>query len=373
MRRLSRLLPFLLAAVAAACAESGTLEPRPDAILASSARGAKQITVMTRNMYIGADVDPVLQALVGGGDVMGALQTALAQLQRTDFPTRIRGIADEIARNRPYVIGLQEAYNLDVIPAYLGLPGAPIHLDFPGALQAALAARGLNYVVAGMSTLTDATLGPPGSDLVAVHLVDHDMLLIDPAHVTALGPAFTNTFAYNLPLPPGAPIAVLRGYIVQPAMVEGIQTLLVNSHTESGSAAGLGMLRYAQAMELVAVIGSAPNAILMGDLNDIPGSPLYGALAGAGLTDVWAAMRPGVAGYSCCELPDLSNRLPTLNQRIDYVWTRGFAGPSGKPQGQITLTSDNPSGLLKGLFGSVWPSDHAGLVATLLLPASMLH
>jgi hypothetical protein len=100
---------------------------------------------------------------------------------------------------------------------------------------------------------------------------------------------------------------------------------------------------------------------------------LYGVLADAGLTDVWAAMRPGVAGFSCCMLPDLSNRLPTLDQRIDYVWTRGFAGPSGKPLGQVTLTSDKPSGLLAGAFGSVWPSDHVGLVATLLLPASMLH
>ena len=372
MRRVSRLLPFLLAAVAAACAESGTLEPRPDAILASSTRGARQITVMSRNMYVGANVDPVLDALLTGGNVQAAFAAALAEFQRTDYATRIRGIADEIARNRPYVIGLQEAYNLDVIPAALGLPGDPFSLNFPGDLQAALAARGLNYVVAGISTLTDATLGGG-----AVHLVDHDMLLIDPAHVTLGAGGFWKTFEHNLLDPPfpiqPPPIAVLRGYIVQPALVEGIPTLLVNSHTEAGNKPGLDMLRYAQAAELAIVTSSAPNVILMGDLNDIPGSLLYGVLAGAGLTDVWAAMRPGVAGFSCCMLPDLSNRLPTLDQRIDYVWTRGFAGPSGKPQGQVTLTSDNPSGLLAGAFGSVWPSDHVGLVATLLLPASMLH
>ena len=57
-------------------------------------------------------------------------------------------MADEIARQRPAVLGLQEGYVLDVIPAYLGLPGGPIHMDFLGALQAALAARGLTYTVA---------------------------------------------------------------------------------------------------------------------------------------------------------------------------------------------------------------------------------
>lgn len=369
MRYLNRLMLLVAAGALAACAEQGTLEPQPDASFSVSGRGARQITVMTRNMYIGADVDPVLQALVLGdpAGVVAALQIALGQLERTDFATRIQGFADEIARNRPYVLGLQEVYNLDVYPAALGLPGDPIHLDFLNALQAALAARGLNYVVAGLSTLTDATLGGG-----AASLVDHDALLVDPAHVTLVGPAITKTFTYNLPLPPTSPVTVLRGYVVQQAMVEGVPTLLVNSHLESGNAPGLDQLRYAQAMELKAVVDGAPNVILTGDLNDLPGSPMYGVLAGAGLTDGWAAMRPGVAGFTCCHAPDLSNRLAGFDQRIDYVWTRGFNGPSGRVQGGISLTGANPSDLLPGAFGTVWPSDHAGLVATLLLPASVL-
>jgi hypothetical protein len=366
MRRLYHLLPFLAAAAAAACAEQGTLEPRREGVLAASTKAASQITVMSRNMYVGADIDPVLQAFVGGdpAQIQAALQVAFAELQRTDFPTRINGIADEIGRNRPSVVGLQEVYQLHVAPGVIG-PGSPqLDIDFLAALQQALAARSLPYVLAGLNTLTDVTLFGG-----AVILTDHDALLIDPAHVAAAGPADAHIFAVNLGDLTPLPFPVLRGYLTLPALVDGVPTLLVDSHTESGNGAGFTYLRSLQAQELAVVAGLAPNAILMGDLNDTPDSPLYQELAAAGLTDTWVAMRPGVAGYSCCELPDLSNHNPVLDQRIDYVWTKGFAGPSGRPQGQITLISDNSSGLLAGAFGSVWPSDHAGLVATFLLPA----
>jgi len=363
MRRLTRLLPLAALVLIHACSEgspglTGSAQPS----FAASSRAARSITVMSRNMYIGADVDPVLQALVGGGDVLGALQGALGQLARTDFASRVGALADEIARARPHAVGLQEVYNLFVLPAALGLPGGPISIDFLAALQASLAARGLNYTVAASVTLTSASLAGG-----AVSLVDHDVLLIDAARVTPLGAPIANTFAYNLPLPPG-PITVLRGYVALPALVEGVPVLLVNSHLESGSAPGLDLLRAAQATELAIVASSAPAVIMTGDFNDVPGSPMHSVLSGAGLTDLWGAMRPGAAGLTCCHLPDLSNRLAVFDQRIDYIWTRGLNGPSATPQGQIGIIGALPSSLLEGAFGSVWPSDHAGLVATILLP-----
>lgn len=268
---------------------------------------------------------------------------------------------------RPHVVGLQEVYNLDVIPAYLGLPGDPIHQDFLDALMAELATRGLGYVVAATNTLTDVTLAGG-----AVHLVDHDAMLIDPARVTLAGPGQGAVFQVNLGdfLPPGSP-NVIRGYVYAQALVEGVPTLLVNSHLEAGPS--YGELRYYQALELAYLAGMAPNVILMGDLNDVAGSPMYQVVAGAGLTDLWSAMRPGASGFTCCQLADLSNHGSVLDERIDYVWAKGFAGPSGRVQGQVNIISDRPSALLAGALGSVWPSDHAGLSATLLLPASLLH
>ncbi len=368
MRPACRFIP-LIALALAACADQSVLEPEAGLSPGVRGNGARQIVVMSRNMYIGADVDPVLQAIVSGdpSQMLAALQVALGQLQRTDFPTRVAAIADEIARARPHVVGLQEVYNLDVIPAYLGLPGGPVHMDFLGALQAALAAKGLNYVVAATNTLTDVTLAGG-----AVHLVDHDAMLVDPARVTLAGPGTGAVFQVNLGdfLPPGSP-DVIRGYVFAPALVEGVPTLLINTHLESGSDPMIGQIRYYQALELAAVAGQAPNVILTGDLNDVAGSAMYQVLAGAGLTDLWPAMRPGVAGFTCCQLADLSNHTSVLDERIDYVWTKGFTGPSGRVQGSMDIFGNTPSSLLDGALGPVWPSDHAGLTATLLLPAAL--
>src|SRR5687767_2133840 len=48
------------------------------------------IAVMTRNMYVGADVDAVIAALVtpDPADDQAALVAAIGTLQETDFPSR---------------------------------------------------------------------------------------------------------------------------------------------------------------------------------------------------------------------------------------------------------------------------------------------
>src|SRR2546422_11429163 len=100
----------------AGCYDAQLAGPRPSAAArptlsaTPTAPGARTITVMTRNLYIGADVDQVIGALASPdpNDDVPALLAAIAVLQRTDFPTRAGALADEIARARPHVVGLQE-------------------------------------------------------------------------------------------------------------------------------------------------------------------------------------------------------------------------------------------------------------------------
>lgn len=367
MRHLNRWTIFISVAALAACAEEGVLEPQqPDASFSVSGRGARHVTVMTRNMYIGADVDAAMAALFtpDPGDDLPAMMTALETLQRTDFAARVQALAGEIAEHRPQVVGVQEAYELSVTPALLGLPGDPIQIDFLGALQWALGARGLNYTLAGRNTTTDATVAGG-----AVHIIDHDALLVDADHVTLEGPAVESVFQANIgEVAPG--VSLRRGYVARQATVNGVPMLLVNTHPEPGESADIVGLRYYQALELAQFIGTAPRVVLLGDLNDVAGSPMYQVLAGAQLVDTWPAMRPRVEGLTCCHLPDLSNRRPNFYSRIDYVWTRGFDGPAGRVHGEITRTGMLPRDRVNGAFGLIWPSDHAGLVATFVLPPS---
>jgi len=96
---------------------------------------------------------------------------------------------------------------------------------------------------------------------------------------------------------------------------------------------------------------------------------MYQVLIGAGFTDVWRELRPGVVGNTCCHLKDLSNSRALFDQRIDYVFTRGFEYANRDVMGHLTLLGDRPSDRIAGPEFRIWPSDHAGIVADLLLPA----
>jgi hypothetical protein len=93
-------------------------------------------------------------------------------------------------------------------------------------------------------------------------------------------------------------------------------------------------------------------------MNSGPGTDLgaYGVLQAGGFVDAWS---DGI-GLTCCHAVDLHDPSPTLTKRIDLVLTRGgfetvVAEVVGQEPGDRT-----PSGL--------WPSDHAGVVATLRVP-----
>lgn len=94
--------------------------------------------------------------------------------------------------------------------------------------------------------------------------------------------------------------------------------------------------RSSQIREALAAVGPGP-AVILGDLNAEPGSPVTTALAGAGFHDVFRDA--GVAAP-----PTFPARQPT--RRIDWIWIRGLRADSA------TVLSDTPS-------------DHRGVVATL--------
>jgi hypothetical protein len=67
----------------------------------------KVVGVMTRNLYLGADLGPVIAAETPE-QVVTASGAILRDVIANDFPTRAEGLADEILRTRPDLVGLQE-------------------------------------------------------------------------------------------------------------------------------------------------------------------------------------------------------------------------------------------------------------------------
>jgi endonuclease/exonuclease/phosphatase family metal-dependent hydrolase len=363
MPRSARLLA-LLALASLACADPAGLDPA--AITTASDRGnephgAGRITAMSRNLYVGADVDRVIGALAtrDPADDIPALLAAVAVVQETDFPTRAKAIAGEIARNRPDVVGLQEVSRLDLDLTQLGGSTA-IHLDFLAILQAALAARGLSYRVAATVQNTQASPVP------GISLTDFDAVLVGPRVELGPNPVARN-YSHNIgTVAPG--VSIIRGFIQIDASVGGHHYQVVNTHLESGGATGLPQLRAAQAFELVSSLGSAAPTILLGDFNDVAGSPMHQVILGAGFSDVWADLRHRAPGFTCCEIENLSNPRPDLDQRIDYVFTRGTGTRRDPVKGEVHLVGESARDRVRGPVHPLWPSDHAGIVATLITP-----
>ena len=362
-----RVLPLLALALALACSNAEPLGPSDSAVPSRSANGARSFTVMSRNIYIGANVDAVIFALISPDpdDDLPALLGNVAVLQQTAFPVRAQALAAEIARAHPHVVGLQEVTELRVNLTGLGIP-VDISLDFLPILLDALAARGLSYTVAAQ--VTNLTAAPfPG-----ISVTDHDVLLVDASRVTVGPGVVAQTYAVNVGVvAPGVDLE--RGWVRIDANVEGIPVTVASTHLESGSFPGFDALRAVQAAELVGSLAAASPAVVLGDLNDVPGSPMYGVVTGAGFSDAWADLRPGASGFTCCHFADLSDQVARFNQRIDYVFARGFGGPQGKLQGRITLIGDQPGERVSGPSHPIWASDHAGVVMEfLLLPAVAL-
>ncbi len=348
----------------AACASESPVEPalNGDAgVAATSPAASDRVVVMTQNLYPGFNGDLVIAALASAdpSDDFPALLAAIQTVQRTDFPTRADAIASQVERARPHAIGLQEVFTIDVDLSGLGLP--VIHQDFLGILLDALAARGLHYSVAAQQQGISAAPNP------FILLRDYDVLLVDADRVT-VGATQAHNFTLNLGVvAPG--VEIKRGWVAAEGAIEGTTYLFASAHPESGT--DWAQLRAAQAVELVTSLGTASPAILVGDLNDEPGSPLYQVVQGAGFTDVWRALRPGVAGFTCCHADDLSESVPHFDQRIDYAFARGMGFHNKPALGQITIIGDHPSDRFPGPAGPLWWSDHAGLLATFLLPASI--
>jgi hypothetical protein len=375
------------------CTDAPTgAEPAPMFKQALPAAGASGITVMTRNVYVGADVDRVISAPT---DQLPLYVTqAYLELLSTDFPTRARALVDEIAAARPHLVGLQEITLIRTqIPGdflVMGdegptvgnpMPNATdVLLDYEAILLAELAARGLDYAVAARIQDTDVEL--PGAlsetSFFDVRQTDFDLILVR-GDVAWSNPDGAN-YAAALPVPflPGYTLSILRGWVSVDATVAGRAFRFVNTHLESFSP----LVRVPQAQELLLspdgpVAGSPLPVILVGDLNAdavsvVPGDA-YALLTGAGFVDVWNASNARGTGLTCCFSSDLRDPFADLHSRIDLVLARGLWGPgnsgiAGGLWAEVVGEEPGDREMFEGGGYYLWPSDHAGVVATLKLP-----
>jgi endonuclease/exonuclease/phosphatase family metal-dependent hydrolase len=313
---------------------------------------------MTRNLYLGADLGPALAATS-----QEALAIAAASIyrtvQQTDFPSRARAIAKEIAAAEPMVVGLQEATLWRTgQPGVLDGPVTPattVGYDFLAILDGELHRAGLRYELAVVHQNVDIEV--PSALGFDVRYTDRDAILVraDSGETAVVG-ATSGQFATLLSVPVlGQPLPLLRSWTSVDVRVNQQPVRVINVHLEPFSATH----RSGQASELIAASGPADTpggVVLIGDFNSTPGSTgdAYPLLTGAGYIDAWSTADPGDAGNTCCQQADLTNPTSQLGQRLDLVLVR--SGSASKVQ----LYGDDPRDRTPA---GLWPSDHAGVFA----------
>lgn len=112
---------------------------------APAAHADDTVTVMSRNLYLGADVAVALELLP---DMPAAAQFMWEQVAATDFTARAAVLAAELARDRPDVVGLQEATTWECRTAVVG--ESTVVFDFTQQLLEATQVAGVEYVVASV-------------------------------------------------------------------------------------------------------------------------------------------------------------------------------------------------------------------------------
>ncbi|MFI5041809.1 MAG: endonuclease/exonuclease/phosphatase family protein [Acidimicrobiales bacterium] len=311
---------------------------------------------MTRNMYFGADLSPLFDATASqlGEDSAAAYQ----QMQASAIPDRIEADAHEVAAAKPELVALQEAVVWSVIPP--GQKTATVQYDFVSMLLADLAHLGVTYTVASSNDGFSGTLPVPGVGLVS--LQDRDVILLRSGSSVSVSDPSSGSYQHVLTVNvAGVPITVKRGWTSVEATAAGRNSSfrVIATHLEAYS----DPTRDAQANELLALVAASPDpTVVLGDVNSAAqgaGSQTYDLVRSAGLGDAWASAEPGNPGYTCCRDADV--RGGSLTQRIDMVFYRGSFNISSASIVGASPGDRTPGGL--------WPSDHAGVVTTLVPPA----
>jgi endonuclease/exonuclease/phosphatase family metal-dependent hydrolase len=339
---------------------------------------AEELTVMTRNLYLGADLTPLIAAQ-NKAQFESAVFDILGTIEANSFPERAAALAAEIVEKKPHLVGLQEVLNFTID----GANSRPPFYDYRQELLNALKAQGANYRVVAVVKNLDLVF-PFGINQIGA--LDRDVILargdvvtevVDPnslcqvSHVSEDGCNYDNAASMPNPLAtetePFPPIVIKRGFVAIDAWVDRFPVRFVNTHLEVREVGPFGLLQAAQAFELTQILAAfnslrAP-IIVVGDFNSDPRDPVlagpivppYLQLTAAGFVDAWTQHRPGNPdGYTCCQEEDLMNRKSVLYERVDLIFS------SAEPEKvKVHLVGDKipdktPSGL--------WPSDHAGVV-----------
>jgi hypothetical protein len=386
----TRRVALALLVAAMACLAFASLAAAKPSKQGKQSKGTT-VNVMTRNVYLGADLTPAIQSK-STSEFIEANGAIFRQVEATNFPVRSKGLAKEIIGTEPDLVGLQEvalwrtaAPSLG--PVFSGKPEATtVKYDFLALLLSQLNKGEQRYRPVVVQDEFDFEApanangipgdGPGGGQGILANaeingrLTMRDVILARVKSGVKTSNPKSGNFAHPLVVKvAGAKeIAVTRGWTSVDATVRGSKKIhFVNTHLEAfDPETAYPSIRAQQAAELVAPGGPATGrlpVILVGDLNsDVktevkPGDgQAYRVLIKAGFRE-----RSATKPNTCCIASSYDLRTgggkAEFNHKVDHIMTNA-------PK-QVKLLASEVTGLSKS--NGYWDSDHAGLFSSLNL------
>jgi endonuclease/exonuclease/phosphatase family metal-dependent hydrolase len=348
------------------------------------------VNVMTRNLYLGADLTPAITSQ-STSEFIEANGGIIRQVEATNFPVRAKGLAKEILEKEPDLVGLQEVALWRTAPPSLGpvFSGRPeateVKYDFLKLLLAQLNKKKALYKPVVVQDEFDFEApadangvpgdGPGGGTGILANAEVNGRLTMRDVILMRLhsGVKVTNPqsghFEHLLVVKvAGAKeISVTRGWTSVDATVRGSRKFhFVDTHLEAfDPETQVPSVRAQQAGELVAPGGPATSklpVVLVGDLNsDVktevkPGDgQAYRVMLGAGFRERATEKPTGCCIESSYDLR--SGSAAEMSHKVDHIMTDA-------PK-QVKLVSSAVTG--RKMQNGYWDSDHAGLFSSLLI------
>ncbi len=382
-----------------------------------------QLTVMSRNIYLGADVGVALELIP---DFPAAAQFMWDQVKKTDFTKRANKLAAEAASEKPALIGIQEATTWYCKKNLWSEKVAVF--DFLAQFIKATQATGTSYALASfdgvdafnpgysiaaipyLTKVEDPDLFPSlfGSTSAACGFTIGDAILVRDDLKRNIKQVGNTEYDATYSIVPTI-MTIYRGYTWIDFEVDDSLVRVISTHLESIWDENKVPNSALQAAQLIEDLkGAKMPLIVMGDFNADPRDPRAEGVPNPGLQPVASEACP-TSGIASCNAykamidagfthatPDAtdpryftwgasallngpdSKRIDVAKEfgnqygftdRLDYIFTKNvYATVSSKIIGNIY-----PDG------SSIWDcgdekcfaSDHAGLVATIEIPRSM--
>jgi hypothetical protein len=364
---------------------------------AGAAEAAKKpetvpVKVMTRNIFLGADLSPALNAK-NFNQFTAANGEILREVDRTDFPKRAIGLAQEIKQKKPDLVGIQEGAWWRTGPEptaehpYAQGPdtgqytATTTRYDFLqlllDQLNTGLSKKYKGYKIAVVGTEfdfeaptdfdQDQNTGTLFGGEIMARLTMRDAILVRKGGaVKVKNPEaghYANLYTPNIS---GIDVPVTRGWVSVDATAttgkgdDKVQKKFhfVNTHFEAfDDEKEHPSIRAKQAQELLDGPASNRKSIILGDFNsDVPGVKPGDEQAYQTLLDGGFDERSLDKPITCC-FNDLFAPTNTLDHQVDHVMTN-----MGR---KVRLVNSSATGTTPS--NGIYDSDHAGVFSTLKL------